>query len=60
MTIGKKTWQQIATGILFVLSQNLRLIFTLDENLRQIRYDNFCQDDVCFNPLFRNVNGNKD
>ena len=38
---------------------NLRLIFTLDENLRQIRYDNFCQDDVCFNPLFRNVNGNK-
>ena len=38
---------------------NLRLIFTLDENLSQIRYDTFCQDDVCFNPLFRNVNGNK-
>lgn len=38
---------------------NLRLIFTLDENLNQIRYDTFCQDDVCFNPLFRNVNGNK-
>ena len=38
---------------------NLRLIFTLDENLSQIRYDTFCQDDVCFCPLFRNVNGNK-
>lgn len=38
---------------------NLRLIFTLDENLSQIRYNTFCQDDVCFNPLFRNVNGNK-
>ena len=38
---------------------NLRLIFTLDENLSQIRYDAFCQDDVCFSPLFRNVNGNK-
>lgn len=38
---------------------NLRLIFTLDENLSQIRYDTFCQDDVCFSPLFRNVNGNK-
>lgn len=33
--------------------------FTLDENLSQIRYDTFCQDDVCFCPLFRNVNGNK-
>lgn len=31
---------------------NLRLIFTLDENLSQIRYDTFCQDDVCFSPLF--------
>lgn len=38
---------------------NLRLIFTMDENLGQIRYDTFCQDDVCFSPLFRNVNGNK-
>ena len=38
---------------------NLRLIFTSDENLRLIKYDTFCQDDVCFNPLFRNVNGNK-
>ena len=38
---------------------NLRFIFTLDENLSQIRYDTFCQDDVCFCPLFRNVNGNK-
>lgn len=38
---------------------NLRLIFTLDENLSRIRYDTFCQDDVCFSPLFRNVNGNK-
>ena len=38
---------------------NLRLIFTLDENLSQIRYDTFCQEDVCCNPLFRNVNGNK-
>ena len=38
---------------------NLRLIFTLDENLSQIRYDTFCQDDVCFIPLFRNVNVNK-
>ena len=37
---------------------NLRLIFTLDENLSQIRYDTFCQDDVCFSALFRNVNGN--
>lgn len=27
---------------------NLRLIFTLDENLSQIKYDTFCQDDVCF------------
>lgn len=34
---------------------NLRLIFTLDENLSRIRYDTFCQDDVCFSPLFRNV-----
>lgn len=38
---------------------NLRLIFTQDENLSQIRYDTFCQDDVCFCPLFLNVNGNK-
>ena len=38
---------------------NLRLIFTLDENLSRIRYDTFCQDDVCSSPLFRNVNGNK-
>ena len=38
---------------------NLRLIFTSDENLRLIKYDTFCQDDVCFSPLFRNVNGNK-
>ena len=38
---------------------NLRLIFTLDESFSQIRYDTFCQDDVCFCPLFRNVNGNK-
>ena len=38
---------------------NLRLIFTLDENLSLIKYDTFCQDDVCFSPLFRNVNGNK-
>ena len=41
---------------------NLRLIFTLDENLSRIRYDTFCQDDVCYvcsSPLFRNVNGNK-
>ena len=38
---------------------NLRMIFTHDEDLRQIRFDTFCQDDVCFSPLFRNVNGNK-
>lgn len=38
---------------------NLRLIFTLDENLSLIKYDTFCQDDVCFSSLFRNVNGNK-
>lgn len=38
---------------------NLRLIFTLDENLSLIKYDTFCQDDVCFSPLFHNVNGNK-
>ena len=31
---------------------NLRLIFTSDENLRLIKYDTFCQDDVCFSPLF--------
>ena len=31
----------------------------MDENLCQVRYDTFCQDDVCFSPLFRNVNGNK-
>ena len=33
---------------------NLRLIFTLDENLSQIRYDTFCQDDVCFTRLMKN------
>ena len=38
---------------------NLRMIFTHDENLRQIRFDTFCQDDISFSPLFRNVNGNK-
>ena len=38
---------------------NLRLIFTQDENLSQIRYDTFCQDDVCFCPLFLNVNAIK-
>ena len=31
---------------------NLRLIFTLDENLSRIRYDTFCQDDVCFSLCF--------
>ena len=36
---------------------NLRMIFTHDENLRQIRFDTFCQDDISFSPLFRNVNG---
>ena len=38
---------------------NLRMIFTHDENLYQIRFDTFCQDDISFSPLFRNVNGNK-
>ena len=38
---------------------NLRMIFTHDENLRQIRFDTFCQDDISFSPLFCNVNGNK-
>ena len=38
---------------------NLRMIFTHDKNLRQIRFDTFCQDDISFSPLFRNVNGNK-
>ena len=38
---------------------NLRMIFTHDENLRQIRFDTFCQDDISFSPLFRNVNCNK-
>ncbi len=38
---------------------NLRLIFTKDENLSSIKYDTFCQDDVCFCSLFRNVNGKK-
>ena len=38
---------------------NLRMIFTHDENLCQIRFDTFCQDDISFSPLFRNVNGNK-
>ena len=38
---------------------SLRMIFTHDENLCQIRFDTFCQDDISFSPLFRNVNGNK-
>lgn len=38
---------------------NLRLIFTHDEQLSQIRFDTFCQSDVSFSPLFCNVNGNK-
>lgn len=38
---------------------NLRLIFTNDENLSEIRFDTFCQDDVSFTPMFCNVNGNK-
>ena len=55
----KRIWQQTVTEIRVRSISNLRLIFTLDENLSQIRYDTFCQDDVCFCPLFRNVNGNK-
>ena len=27
---------------------NLRMIFTHDEDLRQIRFDTFCQDDISF------------
>ena len=38
---------------------NYRAIFTHDENLSQIRFDTFCQDDISFSPLFFNVNGNK-
>lgn len=38
---------------------NYRAIFTHDENLSQIRFDTFCQDDISFSPLFLNVNGNK-
>ena len=38
---------------------NLRQIFTHDANLSQIRFDTFCQDDISFCPMFRNVNGNK-
>ena len=38
---------------------NYRSIFTHDENLSQIRFDTFCQDDISFSPLFLNVNGNK-
>lgn len=38
---------------------NLRLIFTKDEQLNQIRFDTFCQSDVSFSPLFCNVNGSK-
>lgn len=38
---------------------NLRLIFTHDENLSEIRFDTFCQDDVSFTSMFCNVNGNK-
>ena len=34
-------------------------LFSLDEILSLIRFVTFCQDDVCFCPLFRNVNGNK-
>ena len=59
----KENWkQQLATdsyGNLFRSISNYRLIFTSDENLSMIKYDTFCQDDVCFSPLFRNVNGNK-
>ena len=59
MKIGNNNWQQTVMENPVRSISNLRLIFTLDENLSQIRYDTFCQDDVCFNPLFRNVNGNK-
>ena len=38
---------------------NYRAIFTHDENLSQIRFDTFCQDDISFSPLFLNVNGSK-
>ena len=38
---------------------NYRAIFTHDENLSQIRFDTFSQDDISFSPLFLNVNGNK-
>ena len=29
---------------------NYRAIFTHDENLSQIRFDTFCQDDISFSP----------
>ena len=59
----KENWkQQLATdsyGNLFRSISNYRLIFTSDENLSMIKYDTFCQDDICFCSLFHNVNGNK-
>jgi predicted P-loop ATPase len=39
--------------------KNLRLIFTHDSHLQQIKFDAFCQDDISLSPLFRNVNGCK-
>ena len=59
----EENWkQQLATdsyGNLFRSISNYRLIFTSDENLSMIKYDTFCQDDICFCSLFHNVNGNK-
>ena len=38
---------------------NLRIIFTHDEELSQIKFDTFCQDDFSFSKRFQNVNGGK-
>lgn len=54
----KKTWQQIATGILFVLSQTSDLFSHWMRNLRQIRYDTSVKT-MYVSTLVRNVNGNK-
>lgn len=59
----EKDWKDYlstdAKGNTLKTISNLRMIFTHDENLRQIRFDTFCQDDISFSPLFCNVNGNK-